>query len=349
MFFESGDGMKFLLFLAVTQGTDTSGVSGSTSNIICGGADVLRVLQFIRMLMDILFIIVPIGLILMISVDFFKSVIASNGEDMAKNGRIVLKRIINCVALFLVKPIVAFVITFVGDYGVNPLTCLDIAMNDDLSLYEVDFIDEDYESVPVNLSTPSLLIPSDSQNSSASAKAFLESLERMSTEVEKAAAEGHKWLYSNSKTKNTFEKAASSNEPSTNCALYVNWALIDIGVMESGERFYKCYDACGYENKINYRKTNKAQLSEKIEFIDAGNKTAKSLIEDGTLKAGDIVLWYNHQHTNVYAGEGKWYDAGRQGGATGSGSSNNFRFTTLGPVKLGGWMNEKVWQIMRVK
>ena len=34
------------------------------------------------------------------------------------------------------------------------------------------------------------------------------------------------------------------------------------------------------------------------------------LIEDGTLQPGDIVTYVDIQHTNIYAGNGKWYDAG---------------------------------------
>ena len=114
--------------------------------------------------------------------------------------------------------------------------------------------------------------------------------------------------------------------------------------MDSGDRFYK-----HKTNTIKYSGDAKTKLQSKMLYINGNGKTAKTLINNGTLKAGDIVLWYNQQHTNVYAGNNKWYDAGRQTGINGSGSSSNYKFNTLGPVKISYYMNGKVWKILRIK
>ena len=107
----------------------------------CGGADVLRVIKFVWTLLDIIFIIVPIGLILMIGVDFGKNVIASREDDMKKNTNLVLKRIIFCLALFLINPIVNAVVGVLSDSGIKVLDyakCVKIATTEDLSQYEIE-------------------------------------------------------------------------------------------------------------------------------------------------------------------------------------------------------------------
>ena len=172
---------------------------------------------------------------------------------------------------------------------------------------------------------------------------FLQSLNRMSNVVVSEANVGKPWKYSNKNNKNTFD-IADSKTNSTNCALYVSWGLVDIGILDSGDRFYKTK-----ANSIKYIGNARTKMESKMEFISGNGKTAKSLINEGTLKAGDIVLWYNQQHTNVYAGNNKWYDAGRQTGINGSGSSSNYKFKTLGPVKISYYMNTGVWKILRIK
>lgn len=126
---------------------------------VCGGADVLRVIRFIWMLLDIVFFIVPIVLIVMISLDFAKSVIAGKDDEMRKNTGIVIKRIIYCVALFLVEPICALVIDMATDAAPDPnapdwnwLDCINIATDDAadsegyFEQYEIDWNDTNTDS-----------------------------------------------------------------------------------------------------------------------------------------------------------------------------------------------------------
>lgn len=111
------------------------------SEIDCGSADILRVIKFIYQLLDIVFILIPIGLILIISVDFAKNVIAGQEDEMSKNFRLTIKRIIMCVFVFLVSPIVSFVMDLLGDQGVDFAFCVNVARYDDLSVYEVAYDD----------------------------------------------------------------------------------------------------------------------------------------------------------------------------------------------------------------
>ena len=112
----------------------------------CGGADVLRILKFVFILLDLVFFIVPIGLIVMLMIDFGKNVIAGKEDDMKKNLNMVIKRIIYCVVLFLVPTITKFAISLVGTDGENAVstaaTCIGYAReytNEDLAKCEIDY------------------------------------------------------------------------------------------------------------------------------------------------------------------------------------------------------------------
>lgn len=82
---------------------------------VCTEPEILKVLKYIQIILDYAFIIVPIGLILMVAIDFTKNVIAKDANEMQKNLSIAIKRIIYCVAMFFVPTIVSFVMTMVND------------------------------------------------------------------------------------------------------------------------------------------------------------------------------------------------------------------------------------------
>lgn len=130
----------------------------------CGGEPILRIIKFVMDLINIVLFIVPIGLILMISVDFMKSVIAGKDDEMKKNVNLVIKRIIMAVALFLVPTIVKFSCTLLEDVGLDYAGCIEIATKHDLSQYKVNLPIDDYENPEVNLGKPSGLIPSEDQD-----------------------------------------------------------------------------------------------------------------------------------------------------------------------------------------
>lgn len=115
-----------------------------TTGFDCGGADVLGVIKFVWSLLDIVFIVVPIGLIVMASLDFAKNVMSGKDDEMKKNAMMVLKRLIFCVALFLVMPIVEFAISLLGKQDVSYAKCIEIATTEDLSQYKIEY-DDNYD------------------------------------------------------------------------------------------------------------------------------------------------------------------------------------------------------------
>lgn len=93
----------------------------------CQNPDILRVIMYILKLLDIVFIIVPIGLIVMIGIDLFKNVTSLKDDNMKKNTQTAVKRIIYCVCLFFVPTIVSFVNTILDDLGVDYVACFNNA------------------------------------------------------------------------------------------------------------------------------------------------------------------------------------------------------------------------------
>ena len=81
------------------------------------------------------------GLIVMVSIDFGKNVIAGKEDDMKKNLGIAIKRVIFCAILFLVEPICGFAIDMLGNtVDVDWAKCIDIARTEsDFTQYEIDF------------------------------------------------------------------------------------------------------------------------------------------------------------------------------------------------------------------
>ena len=139
---------------------------------ICNNSSVLKVIMFLSSLLKILFILVPIGLIVMISVDFAKNVIAGNDDDMKKNVSIALKRILMAGVLFFVPVIVNFAINILGENDVAFAECFTNANAEKIAELEnlEDQRRKDEEGNRVDTTVPDLpegdsLVSSDSSDS----------------------------------------------------------------------------------------------------------------------------------------------------------------------------------------
>lgn len=113
---------NFILFLSVTDP--------------CKNIAVLKTILFIKNLLDIVFILVPIGLIVMLCLDFAKNVISSSEDDMKKNFKIATKRLIYIVLLFLVPTVVNFAMYSLGNFDTKYKTCWKV--NEDLIERTID-------------------------------------------------------------------------------------------------------------------------------------------------------------------------------------------------------------------
>jgi hypothetical protein len=80
----------------------------------CTDPNLLKIIKLLRSFLQLIQVLVPIGLIVMGSIDLGKGVISSNEDDIKKGQKIFIKRCISAILVFLVATIVSFVMSFVG-------------------------------------------------------------------------------------------------------------------------------------------------------------------------------------------------------------------------------------------
>ena len=80
---------------------------------LCDNQDLLNVLRLVRMVIKVLQIAVPIGLILMGTIDMGKAVIAGDEKKMKEAQKPFVKRIISAVIVFIIPFIVNLVMNLV--------------------------------------------------------------------------------------------------------------------------------------------------------------------------------------------------------------------------------------------
>jgi hypothetical protein len=117
----------------------------------------------------------------------------------------------------------------------------------------------------------------------------------------------------------------------------VRWALRELDIIDSSN----FWGVSG--GGIEFRGNVKDQLLRYCDIIKV-YKTPNQLLAEGNLLPGDICTWKEIQHTNVYAGNGLWYDAGRGVNITSSGT-----FTSFGPSAAMSMTNKTVGYIIRLK
>ena len=154
-------------------------------------------------------------------------------------------------------------------------------------------------------------------------EALLSVLASYNARLEADREGGSKWWYTNRGTALTWREANEKGPKATNCALLVRWALKDMGILERDDFFYYTYG-----NTFRWTGDTEAHLRQNLEILEV-RETARTLIQNGNLQPGDICCWHSMQHVNVYAGENRWFDAGR-GGTNGHGES-------FGHLDSGGW------------
>ena len=110
---------------------------------VCNDLSILGVILFIKNLLKIICVAVPILLLLFLTIDFTKATIESDSEKMNKVKAIAIKRIVYAIIVFLVPVIVNGVMSLLGD-STNFSSCYDMANNDNVqSLAEANKLEQD--------------------------------------------------------------------------------------------------------------------------------------------------------------------------------------------------------------
>ena len=107
----------------------------------------------------------------------------------------------------------------------------------------------------------------------------------------------HKWRYQDKtyRAKSTFDATRQLEHPGSSCSHFVSWVLQDVGLLTAGKRIsHDGGKVTGTGNLLG------------CQVIQAGGKTWDKLDD---LRPGDVCVW--DSNLAIYAGNGKWYDAGR--------------------------------------
>ena len=141
----------------------------------------------------------------------------------------------------------------------------------------------------------------------------------------------HKWHYQDKtyRAKSTFDATRKLEHPGATCSHYVSWILQDVGLLAPGKRI--SHDG----GKV----TGKEHLID-CQVIAVGKKPYDQLTD---LRPGDVCVW--DSNLAVYAGGGKWYDAGGPFQA----NSKDGRYTDIGPIAPHYDRTQPVYHLVRGK
>ncbi len=105
---------------------------------VCETSTVLKVFYFIIQLIKIACILIPTGLLLMMSFDFFKNLLTSEESEMQKNTKLVFKRVLYCVIVFAIPTIVNLTVKILNSADVKLIynTCISNATIEKIKAFE---------------------------------------------------------------------------------------------------------------------------------------------------------------------------------------------------------------------
>ena len=141
----------------------------------------------------------------------------------------------------------------------------------------------------------------------------------------------HKWHYQDKtyRAKSTFDATRKLEHPGATCSHYVSWVLQDVGLLAPDKRI----------SHDNGKVTGKEHLIG-CQVISAGKKTYDKLTD---LRPGDVCVW--ESNLAIYAGGGKWYDAGGPFRA----NAKDGRYTDIGPIAPYYDRTQLVYHLVRMK
>ena len=172
------------------------------------------------------------------------------------------------------------------------------------------------------------------------AEAFLSAWDEISRGIEEDVKSGIDWRWSGG-VNATFKKARRLGNYRTYCGAANYWALKDAGVIPKDKFIYGC-------KNLEAKNMTEEEVNNAFIIIMGDGRTAGAMIKSGDLIPGDTVYWTNVCHTNAYAGNYLWFDAGRNF-TGGHGTPDNYHFNTLGPLRIEFYESQQVYKILRIR
>ncbi len=98
---------------------------------VCNDLAVLRVIRFIKSLLDVIRIMVPVILTILCMIDFFKALLAN--EDTKVTSKIV-KRFLSAIIIFFIIPVINLFFGMLGESNVNASDCWNNANDSNIEV-----------------------------------------------------------------------------------------------------------------------------------------------------------------------------------------------------------------------
>lgn len=141
----------------------------------------------------------------------------------------------------------------------------------------------------------------------------------------------HKWHYQDKtyRAKSTWAATKALSKPGSSCSHFVSWVLQDVGLLTAGKRIsHDGGKVTGTGNLLG------------CQVIQAGGKTWDKLPD---LRPGDVCVW--ESNLAIYAGNGKWYDAGGPFQA----NTKDGRYTKIGPISPHYDRTKPIYYLVRAR
>ena len=268
----------------------------------CQNPMILRIIYFASLLLDIAFVLIPIGLIVMMMVDFSKVVISGDEKDI-KNTKLIGKRVIYAIVVFCIPWIVNVLMDFLDGIGlsVSYRTCITNAKSGNF-----DYYDEllKIEEKVMEEQKKNTVIVEDKNNNKGDVVS-----KDPSSEIESSASNGSLVLAANSLVNTALGEVGRNNNNlkygnSSNawCAYFTTWALKNTK-MSDGSTLYSYLNKNGSISDGIASGLWPAFQGNRVSGL--GFYKSKTYGGSYTPKIGDIIWfqWKNGYCRNNY---GKW-------------------------------------------
>lgn len=131
--------------------------------------------------------------------------------------------------------------------------------------------------------------------------------------LQKGIQNGQKWCYSNSSDyvpqATSFDRMVASGRYGANCAMLSNWALMDMGAMPEGARFWGAKDATVARfDTVGQYLLDCGYLYDLRQAENRDGRTFSALYENGCAVPGDVFLCSGHVF--IYRGGETFFAAG---------------------------------------
>ena len=346
-------------------------------NTACENSAFLQAIYIVKEIMNVAFLLIPMGLIVMISVDFFQGVISK--EDDLKNNKamkIAFKRVLMCIGLFLVPTIVNLMMGLLSDASINISIdeCWNNATPSKIKVFaelekklmaaeekeRLDNIKKNMKSDP-EIEKKTITDGSDSNASNGAGAGVSNDNNTSSSDVvdsSEVSANAQEFInlldkYSDyMKSNSQYFQQGGSDKPHTFSAVKkkvnnkqkVGVNCVSPTVWALRELKLISNDFYGTTGG-NFKGTTDRLYKKLTKITNLNKKKVKDAAKNDLLKPGDIITVKNFTHTFVYAGykNGKVYVYEAGGNARKAGFSS----VGCGPFTVGQYNKIKIAGILR--